>query len=82
MFFGSHCFDFKRRRRLERFSNWYSLTCILEGGFFLRKKPLGILVSVYSYWRTALLIRQENWGIVSHPFPQKTRKWMGHPNSI
>jgi hypothetical protein len=29
-----------------------------------------------------LLIRQENSGIYSHPFPQKTRKWMGHPDSI
>ena len=29
-----------------------------------------------------LLIRQENSEIFSHPFPQKTRKWMGHPNSI
>jgi hypothetical protein len=29
-----------------------------------------------------LLIRQENSDIVSHPFPQKARKWMGHPDSI
>jgi|GEM_PF-2028883 hypothetical protein len=29
-----------------------------------------------------LLIRQENSDIVSHPFPQKTRKWMGHLDSI
>jgi hypothetical protein len=29
-----------------------------------------------------LLIRQEKNGIVSHPFPQKTREWMGHPHSI
>jgi hypothetical protein len=29
-----------------------------------------------------LLIRQENSDIVSHPFPQKARKWMGHLNSI
>jgi predicted transcriptional regulator len=29
-----------------------------------------------------LLIRQENRAIVSHPFPQKTRKWMGHADSI
>ena len=26
-----------------------------------------------------LLIRQEKSGIVSHPFPQKTPEWMGHP---
>jgi hypothetical protein len=32
--------------------------------------------------KSALLIRQENSGIYSHPFPQKTRKWMGHPDSI
>jgi hypothetical protein len=30
----------------------------------------------------ALLIRQDNSGIYSHPFPQKTRKWMGHHDSI
>ena len=29
-----------------------------------------------------LLIRQEKSDIVSHPFPQKTREWMGHPHSI
>jgi hypothetical protein len=29
-----------------------------------------------------LLIRQGNSDIVSHPFPQKARKWMGHPDSI
>jgi hypothetical protein len=29
-----------------------------------------------------LLIRQENSDIVSHPFPQKAREWMGHPDSI
>jgi hypothetical protein len=39
---------------LERFSNWYSLTHFIEGDFFLRKKPLSLLASVYSYWRTAL----------------------------
>jgi hypothetical protein len=41
---------------LERFSNWYSLTYFIEGDFFLRKKPLSLLASVYSYWRTALVV--------------------------
>ena len=27
-----------------------------------------------------LLIRREYSDILSHPFPQKTRKWMGHPH--
>jgi hypothetical protein len=30
--------------QLERFSNWYSLIHFIECGFFLRKKPLGILI--------------------------------------
>jgi hypothetical protein len=29
-----------------------------------------------------LLIRQANSDTVSHPFPQKAREWMGHPDSI
>jgi transposase len=29
-----------------------------------------------------LLIQQEKSDILSHPFPQKTREWMGHPYSI
>jgi hypothetical protein len=37
---------------------------------------------LYTKNEIALLIRQENSGIYSHPFPQKTRKWMGHPDSI
>jgi hypothetical protein len=39
---------------LERFSNTYVLTDSIEGGFFLRKKPLCGVVSVYSNWRTAI----------------------------
>src|ERR1035438_7218953 len=39
---------------LERFSNSYVLTDSIEGGFFLRKKPLCGVVSVYSNWRTAI----------------------------
>jgi hypothetical protein len=63
---------------LERFSNWYSLTYFIEGDFFLRKKPLSLLASVYSYWRTALLIRQFNTVRVPHPFPRLLRKWVGN----
>src|ERR1035437_5313181 len=40
---------------LERFSNTYVLTDSIEGGFFLRKKPLCGVVSVYSNWRTAIV---------------------------
>jgi hypothetical protein len=29
----------------------------VQGGFFLRKKPLGILLSLYSNWRNALAAR-------------------------
>ena len=39
---------------LERFSNTYVLTDSIEGGFFLRKKPLCGVVSVYSNWRIAI----------------------------
>jgi len=39
---------------LERFSNTYVLTGFIDGGFFLRKKPLCGVVSVYSNWRTAI----------------------------
>src|ERR1035438_7624605 len=42
---------------LERFSNTYVLTDSIEGGFFLRKKPLCGVVSVYSNWRTAITRR-------------------------
>ena len=42
---------------LERFSNTYVLTDSIEGGFFLRKKPLCGAVSVYSNWRTAIAAR-------------------------
>jgi hypothetical protein len=47
---------------LERFSNLRALSRHVQGGFFLRKKPLGILPSVYSNWRTAI-------GIVSETKP-------------
>jgi hypothetical protein len=39
---------------LERFSNTYVPTDSIEGGFFLRKKPLSGVVSVYRNWRTAI----------------------------
>jgi hypothetical protein len=29
-----------------------------------------------------LLIRQEKSDILSHSFPRKTRKWIGHPHPI
>jgi hypothetical protein len=39
---------------LERFSKTFVLTGFIDGGFFLRKKPLCGVVSVYSNWRTAI----------------------------
>ena len=39
---------------LERFSNSGALSGSVQGDFFLRKKPLGIVISVYSNWRTAV----------------------------
>jgi hypothetical protein len=40
--------------QLERFSNSCALSGSVQGGFFLRKKPLDIVPSVYSSWRTAI----------------------------
>jgi hypothetical protein len=42
---------------LERFSNTYVQTSFVECGFFLRKKPLDGMVSVYSNWRTAIALQ-------------------------
>lgn len=39
---------------LERFSNTCALSSYVQGGFFLRKKPLERMASVYSNWRTAV----------------------------
>jgi len=39
---------------LEQFSNSCALFSCVQGGFFLRKKPLIIVLSVYSNWRTAI----------------------------
>jgi hypothetical protein len=41
------------RRQLGRFSNSCALVSSVQGGF-LRKKPLIIVHSVYSNWRTAI----------------------------
>jgi hypothetical protein len=39
---------------LERFSHTPTLASSVQGGFFLRKKPLGSMASEYSNGRTAL----------------------------
>ena len=39
---------------LEQFSHSCALFSSVQGGFFLRKKPLIIVLSVYSNWRTAI----------------------------
>jgi cytochrome c oxidase assembly factor CtaG len=39
---------------LERFPNSRALSGGVQGGFFLRKKSLDIVPSVYSNWRTAI----------------------------
>ena len=44
-----------RNRRLDRFSNPYALANSVKGGFFLRKKPFIIVLSVHSNWRTAIM---------------------------
>jgi hypothetical protein len=40
---------------LELFSSSYRVAKFLRGGFFLRKKPLGGYVSLYTNWRTAIV---------------------------
>jgi hypothetical protein len=44
--------------RLEHFSNTRAVLSGVQGGFFLRKKPLGILLSLYTNWKNALVV----WG--------------------
>jgi alpha-galactosidase len=39
---------------LEHFSNTRAVSNCVHGGFFLRKKPLGILLSLCSNWRNAI----------------------------
>jgi predicted nucleic acid-binding protein len=55
----------KRRNQLqqwlEQFSNSCALFSCVRGGFFLRKKPLIILLSVYSNWRTAITETLRPW---------------------
>src|ERR1017187_9340991 len=60
---------------LERFSNTYVLTDSIEGGFFLRKKPLSCVVSVYSIWRTAIATPASK--DRSPRTPAGTREWRG-----
>jgi hypothetical protein len=40
---------------LEHFFNMRAVFSCVQGGFFLRKKPLGILLSLYSNWKNALV---------------------------
>jgi hypothetical protein len=40
---------------LELFSNRCSPIETVQGDFFLRKKPLAAVASVYSNWRTAIV---------------------------
>ena len=54
---------------LERFSNTYVLTDSIEGGFFLRKKPLCGVVSVYSNWRTAITSIRNTQGVFTVNLP-------------
>jgi hypothetical protein len=42
---------------LEHFSNTRAVLSGVQGGFFLRKKPLGILLSLYTNWKNALALR-------------------------
>jgi len=42
------------KRMLELFSSTYSVAKPFRGSFFLRKKPLGSCVFLYTNWRTAI----------------------------
>jgi hypothetical protein len=42
---------------LEHFSNTRAVLSGVQGGFFLRKKPLGILLSLYTNWKNALVLQ-------------------------
>jgi hypothetical protein len=42
------------RNSLEHFSNTRAVLSCVQGGFFLRKKSLGILLSLYTNWKNAL----------------------------
>ncbi len=45
--------------KLEQFSNSRGVFRTLQGGFFLRKKPLGRSDSIYTNWRTAIAAEGE-----------------------
>jgi hypothetical protein len=42
----------------------------------------GTILFAVGTFLTFLSIRQEKSEILSHPFPQKTREWMGQPELI
>jgi len=48
---------------LEQFSNSCALFSCVQGGSFLRKRPLIIVLSVYSNWRTARASQQVSSGV-------------------
>ena len=57
------CSDLSAHRitaELEQFSNSCALFSCVQGGSFLRKKPLIIVLSVCSNWRTAIEIEEFN----------------------
>jgi|GEM_PF-337151 hypothetical protein len=56
---------------LEHFSNTRAVFSCVQGGFFLRKKPLGILLSLYTNWKNALA-RTAAQGILS----QTNQRWL------
>jgi hypothetical protein len=45
------------KRLLEHFSNTRAVLSGVQGGFFLRKKPLDILLSLYTNWKNALVLQ-------------------------
>jgi hypothetical protein len=45
---------------LVHFSNTRAVLSCVQGGFFLRKKPLGILLSLYTNWKNALVLLNPN----------------------
>jgi hypothetical protein len=74
---------------LEHFSNTRAVLSGVQGGFFLRKKPLGILLSLYTNWKNALLRRTSRGlpKILKRPgtlpaYPAANQQWMGSSRPV
>ena len=54
-------------RPVELFSSTYSVAQFFRGGFFLKKKPLGGCVFLYTNWRTAIAANKNEEEILVSP---------------